>query len=76
MLARSVFWAALAVAFLALAVVAWWERKGVRELEHSLGALPHVFIPKPVSWALRRILVVESLGFALAAAAAAFEAFT
>ncbi len=76
MLARAVFWVALALAFLLLAIVAWRERKRVREIEHPLGGLPHVLIPAPVATALTNILRVEAVGFLLAAIAAIYEAFT
>jgi len=74
MLARSVFWTALAIAFLALTVVAWRERKRVREKEHPLGGLPHTHIASPVVEPLMHILSVESIGFILAAAAAVYAA--
>ena len=77
MLARTAFWTALAVAFLALAIVAWRERKKIREIEHPMpGSLTHVFIPTPVATSLTDILRVESIGFLLAAVAAAYEAST
>jgi len=71
---RSVFWTALAIAFLALAIFAWRERKRVREKEHPLGGLPHTHIARPVVEPLMHILSVESIGFILAAAAAVYEA--
>jgi len=73
---RAVFWTALAIAFLVLAIVAWRERKRVREKEHPLGGLPHTHIAGPVVEALTHILSVESIGFILAAAAAIYEALT
>ena len=73
---RSVFWTALAIAFLALAIVAWRERKRVREKEHPLGGLPHTHIASPVVGPLMHILSVESIGFVLAAAAAIYEALS
>ncbi len=72
--ARSAFWTALAIAFLALAITAWRERRHVREKEHPLGGMPHTHIAGPVVDALTRILVVETIGFILAAAAAFYEA--
>ena len=73
---RSVFWTALAIAFLVLAIVAWREQKRVRGKEHPLGGLPHTHIAGPVAEALTSILSVESIGFILAAAAAIYEALT
>lgn len=73
-LAGVVFWSSLAAAFLALVVVALFEAREVKRQEHPTGGLPHVFIPPPVVRALRRILIVESVGFVLATAAAVFEA--
>ena len=73
---RSVFWTALAIAFLGLAIVAWRERKQVRDKEHPLGGLPHTHIASPVVGPLMHILLVESIGFILAAAAAIYEALT
>lgn len=73
---RAVFWTVLAVGFLILAIVAWRERKRVREKEHPLGGLPHTHIAGPVVEALTHVLSVESIGFILAAAAAIYEALT
>ena len=73
---RSVFWTALAIAFLALAIVAWRERKRVAGREFPLGDMPHYFIAGPVAEALKNILRVEFVGFLLAAAAAVYEALT
>jgi len=70
---RSVFWTALAIAFLALAIVAWRERTRVRGKIHELGGLPHTHIAGPVAEALMNIQLVELAGFVLAAAAAVFE---
>ncbi len=86
-----VFWSVLAAAFLGLAVIAQIEARAIKRMEHPLGGLPQpegspprearlpgdldVNIPSPVVRALRRILIVEILGFVLAAAAALFEAF-
>ena len=75
-LTRLVFWAALAIAFLALAIVAWRERNRIHQREHPLGGMPSYLIPGPVAEALRNILRAESVGFLLAAVAAVYEAFT
>ena len=75
-LSGVVFWTSLAVAFLALVLVALLESRQIRRQEHLLGTMPHVLIPTPVVGALRRILIVESAGFVLAAAAAVFEALS
>ena len=66
----------MAIAFLVLAIVAWRERKRIREKEHPLGGLPHTHIAGPVVEALTHILSVDSIGFILAAAAAIYEALT
>lgn len=73
---RSVFWAILAIAFLALAIVAARERKRVGEREHPLGGMPHYLIAGPVAAALKNILLAEFVGFLLAAVAAVYEALT
>ncbi len=70
------FWSVLAAAFLGLAVIAQIEARAIKRQEHPFGGLPHVNIPTPVVRALRRILMVEAVGFVLATAAALFEAFT
>jgi len=70
---RSVFWAALAIAFLALAVVAWRERKHDSTREFPLGDMTEYFIVSPVARALKNILRVEFVGFLLAAAAAIYQ---
>ena len=66
----------MAVAFLALAIVAWRERRRVRGKIHELGGLPHTHIAGPVAEALMNIQLVELVCFLLAAAAAVFEALT
>ena len=73
---RAVFWVALAIAFLALAIVAYLGRRQVRNKVHELGGLPHTHIAGPVADALTKILLVELIGFVLAAAAAVYEALT
>ena len=75
---RSVFWGALALAFLGLAVVALRERTRIRRLTSPIPmqGLEHHFIIKPVGDALTNILLVELVGFVLAAAAAVYEALT
>ena len=75
---RSVFWGALALAFLGLAVVALRERTRIRRLVFPIPTpgLEHHFIIKPVGDALTNILLVELVGFALAAAAAVYEGLT
>lgn len=69
------FWSALAAAFLVLAVIARFEARAIKGQEHPLAGMPHVMIPTPVVRALRRILIVEAVGFVFAATAALFEAF-
>ncbi len=77
MLARSAFWTALAVMYVALAVVTYRGRRQVKKVEHPLpSGMEHVFIAGPVAKALTSILVVELVGFILAAAAALYEALT
>lgn len=64
--AKSVFWTALVVGFLALAVVAWRERAKVQKVEHPFASeLPHALIPTPVAAALTRIQRVEAVGSSL-----------
>ncbi len=86
----TVFWAALAISFLVLAVFAQREARAIERLKHLSGGPPQpegssprevrlagdldVKILPPVVRALRRILMIEFLGFVLAAAAALFEA--
>ncbi len=79
MLVRAVFWTVLAGLFFALAIVAWRERKKVREktypaLGHDL--VSETSIMQPVADSLTSILRVEAIGFALAAVAALYEVFT
>jgi hypothetical protein len=71
---ESVFWVALAVGFLALAVVAARERAAVAAQADPLGSFPHVMIAGPVASVLGTLLLVEIGGFVLAAAAAIFSA--
>jgi len=77
MLARAAFWTVLAGLFLALAFLAWRERKRVKGISFPIPApgFEHVYIMKPVADALTNILRVESVGFVLAAIAAVYEVF-
>ena len=74
---ESIVWAALAIGFLALAVFAGKEIRFVDSKAHAFaGDAPSVLIAASVAHALKRLLVVELVGFALAAAAAIFTALT
>jgi hypothetical protein len=72
-----IFWGALAIGFLALAVISFQEMRRIDSKAHPFaGDASTVQIAGPVVHALRLMLVVELIGFVLAAAAATFAALT
>ncbi len=68
------FWLALAVGFLGLAMIAYYERWDMKRIEYPPGGTPHEARPYPGQEILAAILLLLTAGFLLMAAASLFLA--